>query len=125
VDNKFISTSDTQKIPTEIIDNQFIVHYKYLRNNSSRKDQTDIFNCLPNHLEVLEIYYNNANFLIEFFLTSNLNLPMNLKRFVLDFKEKWGSPASYVCTDTQELIDKLYAKIKIPFGCELLININI
>ena len=122
IDNRFISTSNVRTIPTEITNNEKITQYKFCGCNSSTLVQTEIFNFLPGHLEVLEIYYNLSDFLIEFFLTTNLNLPLNLKKITLDFRTNY--PHQILFIKKNYIISKLYEKIKIPFGCELFINIE-
>ena len=122
-DTRFISTSNVRTIPTEIINNKNITQYKFLRCNSSAKVYTEIFNFLPEHLEILEIYYNANDTMFESFLTTNFNLPLLLKKIILDFRTDYGSYKKYMNV-VKELTDKLYNKIKIPFGCELLINIQ-
>lgn len=121
-DNRFISTTNVRTIPTEITNNKKITQYKFCRCNSSGLVQTEIFNFLPEHLEVLEIYYNLTDFLIEFFLNTNLNLPLNLKKIILDFRTNY--PHKNLFINKNYIISKLYEKIKIPFGCELFINIE-
>jgi hypothetical protein len=126
VGNKFISTSNVKTIPQSIIDNQDITHYKFLRCNTSRKYQLEIFNFLPPHLEELEIYWNVYECLIDYFLLNGLNLPFGLKKFTLSFRTNYDVD-EYLGIDNKtkdEVIELMYAKMKIPFGCELLINIQ-
>lgn len=102
------------------ISNTKITIYRLVECNISKKNKYFILNNLPLQLEELYIFWNANDWLITH-LISQLNLPINLKKIILQME------APLYCENfaTELFIKYLYDKLKIPFNCNLQINIKL
>ena len=114
--NIFIAGNNKKIINCTII-NTNITIYKLIESNIDQKNKCFILNNLPLHLEELYIFWNANDWLIKILL-NNFNLPVNLQKIIL--KMETGS----VKYTTESFINNLHNKLKIPFNCNLQIDIK-
>lgn len=117
-DNIFIVGNDKEFFNCTITNTKITV-YKLVESNISKKNKYFILNNLPVHLEQLYIFWNADDWLITHFI-SQLNLPVSLKKIVLQME----APLYCEKYTTELFIKYLYDKLKIPFNCNLQINIK-
>lgn len=114
--NIFIAGNNKKIINCAII-NTNITIYKLIESNIDQKNKCFILNNLPLYLEELYIYWNANDWLI-YVLLNNFNFPVNLQKIILKME------TDSIEYTTKSFINNLHNKLKIPFNCNLQIDIK-
>ncbi len=118
--DKFISIKTIKSIPSEVFKDTKIVHYNFLDcivDDVSSSYLTYLLNGLPAHSETLRICCGSE--VLEF-AWEKCNLPIGLKKMTLVITKLSKKNEDIL----KQQIKMLHGSIKIPFGCNLFINID-